>query len=438
MKKLILILLLPFWAYAQNPPVLRAEQLTPLNPPTIILQPPLEIKPIEAAPATLPALPEKSPYEAYIPSPAGIWPLKYIRLVIHVIQDGSGRQNFVAGNPYHRKYITDIISFVNWSLSDIQTPNSFIPGYPHKFLKDSRVRVQLDTVFYHSEPKLSDYRKLGTYAGDSSQDNGRVYDLTEQCYLKYVLNNPVLSLRERDSSINVFLFEAYKMSGRGMAEGLNSKRWLNVVGAYYFFQNDSTGVPWNIGGVMTHEIGHNLGLAHVFDQQQCIDLQLSPKGKTNNTMDAWPGGGRGLSPLQMGVMQYGLEGKTGDIAEAMVIPKKEWWISEKDSTGEEMLIIGTRTSYTDINIRPGATLTVSGHLQMAPGRTIRIYPRGQLIIEGGEISGIGEAGWNGIELEKNRRGLFGTRKSRSIFHVYHEGYFHGSDHGIMKVEFSRK
>src|SRR5690606_28660050 len=66
-------------------------------------------------------------------------------------------------------------------------------------------------------------------------------------------------------------------------------------------------------------------------------------------------------------------------------------------------LTGNLQAYTDIQIEPGATLSISGVIEMSPTKKIIIKPGGKLVLDGGTLtnSACSEELWQGIEIWGN-------------------------------------
>jgi len=372
-------------------------------------------------------------------SQLGLWkPVRHVRLVLHIIQKNDGTGNFAPNNEKDKKDLKNLIEQVNLSYKDIDTPWNYSSiEAKKKHIKNAHIQFFVDTIYYHQNAELYNYKKQVGYYNrekkDTVQDHSKAFDLAEMSYLKYVENNKEFPKKYKDSALNVFMFEAKGMAGRGIAEGLNSRRWLLVVGAYELAQQQNY---QSLGLVMAHELGHNMGLRHPFDDNYCADLIEKSIGQTNNLMDAWPNQAKALSSCQVDLVYGGLSDPNSELFSCVDYNfnknKKSITIHSK----EEVKINEITIPEGDIIIEKGGILQVECALLMSFDSKIIILPGGHLIINGGHISSINNGlPWKGIIQEKNRKllGLF-KRKTRSLFNVYNDGYFSGSSDGIMKVD----
>jgi hypothetical protein len=377
-------------------------------------------------------------YEGYIPYNPALMPIKKVRLSLHVIQRDNGTGN-LQDTPADREFLARILNHCNGIYSEADTIKPY-PNIRQQRIKDTRIRFVIDTIFYHRDSREYNFREhAGRYdpvKKDTVHDNSLGFEQGEKLYTKYVTNSAIPT-KYKDSVISVFLVEGGTWANTGMTYNLYSKRWIYLLGSWHLYKFDINAPNhWGNGLTLAHELGHALGMNHVFEGHECKDVPLTPKGSTNNFMDTWPHYSNGMSACQVGSMQMGLEGKKGDISDALVRDWCSWHSKEKISIpkGDTVYFEGDRKLTGDIEIMPGGILIIKCRLSMPPGGTISIRPGGTLIIDGGSIYNTCGMKWNGIEMEKRKPFLFFKRKTRSHFQVFNDGSFLNSENGIMKVE----
>lgn len=330
--------------------------------------------------------------------------------------------------PPDRDFINKIIIYMQYFYTDAETLKVHNKETGGPYLKDSRIRFVVDTVFFHQNTEdwdVSKYvLKYNAAKKDSELDLNAAESRTEKMYEKYALKNPVLNRTERDSSVNVFFLEVRGNYNKGMSYGLGSKRWLYVLGAYHNYSQPGEKDLWNSGMVLAHELGHCFGLDHPFDGQQCSDLPRVMRGQTNDMLDYWPNEGRAVTPCQMGIIQYNLAGHS-NIADAVIHDWNEYHPDETINidTADTVYWDGSRNVLGDIVVSDGSVWIVRGKIGFPPGAGLYIKPSSKVIVDGGAlVSAYPKGGkWKGVILEKRKQFLFFGKKKQASISIFHNG-----------------
>lgn len=177
-------------------------------------------------------------------------PIKYIRIDIHVIQDIDGNNNFL-NIPSNTDFLSDIIERVNSKLTNLQELNLNVTS-PH--INDSRIRLSLDSIYFHQDSILWDFSGSGNYT------------TANLVYNKYIVNNTELSQEEKFQTLHIFVGDNINSgSAGGWASGIGSKKYIATRGYYDNYSENSYEMAlYSCAKNITHEIGHSFGLYHNF------------------------------------------------------------------------------------------------------------------------------------------------------------------------------
>ncbi|MDD4646137.1 MAG: hypothetical protein PHY99_09135, partial [Bacteroidales bacterium] len=318
-------------------------------------------------------------------------PVRNLRIAIHVFQDDSGVGNFCMDSAGHQDFLDQLIGWVNNRLSNLDTLK---PAVSSVFVGDSRVRIRLDTLFYHHDTKAWDC--------SSEIDSPYMRD-------RYVDGDSTLSYLQKYQTLPVFIGANNVVTG-GHTRNLADRGYIAVRGYYESFIRQPLALSLDeCGRNLVHELCHCLGLSHNFtggaDGEQCDlceDNGCPMQGTSNNIMDYWPSYGYALSKCQFDEIHFCLNGGRGNISE-IVINDSCYRVSRsvfRVSDGDRLVVIDTTYFHNDIRVENGGSLRVTGYLSM-PGETnITVDAGGSLEIDGGTIGNLCGDLWAGIRLNK--------------------------------------
>jgi hypothetical protein len=182
-------------------------------------------------------------------------PEKVISLLIHIIRDENGQQNF-QNTPSDIARITDYIDRVNVMFSNVAAPVPFgvcIPPSIH--VPDTKIRFVISDILFHNHESL--------YCSDSP--------LTQ--YNHWVRDNPNLSQSEKDNNLHVIIAShrgtngdcsnpVYHVGGQGYPKFTYNR-------AFYHHPNSSH----DIAAHLSHELGHCFGLSHSWTSSAPCDVR---------------------------------------------------------------------------------------------------------------------------------------------------------------------
>jgi len=315
-------------------------------------------------------------------------PVRYLRVAIHVFQDDAGYGNFPEDS-VHTGFLHQLVEWANHRLANLDTLK---PSVSSSFIADTRVRIRLDTVFYHQDSK----------AWDCSR--GIEADYMRE---KYVDGDTSLNYQQKYQTLPIFIGANNPVAG-GNSLDIGDRGYIAVRG--YFENFLSQALPLAIdecGRNLVHELGHCLGLSHNFsggpggDQcDTCIDNGCPVEGTSNNIMDYWPAYGYAISKCQFDQIHFCLSGGRGNISEVVINDScyRVSGIGFRVSEGDTLLVGDTVYMHTDLIISNGGVLKVHGYLSMPSETTIEVEPGGRVEIDGGTIGNLCGDLWSGIRI----------------------------------------
>jgi hypothetical protein len=332
------------------------------------------------------------------PADTALVPVKTLRIAIHVFQDDAGQGNFRQDSASHADFLDQLIIWANNRLANL---DSLKPAFTSPFVSDSRVRIRVDTVYFHRDNQ----------AWNCSRDIDSPYMRD-----RYVDTDILLDYRQKYQTLPLFIGANNPVVG-GHSRNIGDRGYIAVRGYYESFTNKPMPVALDeCGRNLIHELCHCMGLLHNFTGgpageqcDQCEDNGCPQEGTSNNIMDYWPSYGYALSLCQFRLVHFHLNGGSGNISEVVINDSCYLLPGEglRISAGETLIISDTVYFHDDLIIEDGGLLRVTGFLSM-PGETeISLNPGGRIDIDGGGIGNLCGDLWLGIRLA----GLPGDREA---------------------------
>jgi len=225
----------------------------------------------------------------------------------------------------------------------------------------------------------------------------------------------------KDSVLNVFVMgpprekiaKGYKVAG---TNGIYLGDAIKVTGLL-----SSNRKPWEMAGVVAHEIAHGLGLYHAWTKRDGCDDTPShknnawslPKSQTgpgltsNNLMD-YSNNQESLTPCQIGRMHARMSDITGRQRKWLRRTWCKYRSTEPIRVQSDLNLEGARDYNSDIIVKYGATLRINSRVHLPEGAAIYVDPGARLLL-GPEAVIHNDCGgtWGGVHVGVTENGARG-------------------------------
>ncbi len=239
-------------------------------------------------------------------------PIKTIRVAFHIFQHSSGERSFKKKDP-DLAFFQNTIDRTNHLLENLQPLEPFnSPCITSPYIRDSRIRLKLDTIQFSIDDEIF----------DGFSQPGIVLKHARTAHTRYIIENHHLSNLHKQHTLHIIVAGTWDTHG-GQVSGIGNKDFILFKGWYDRFEKGSTDGCYN---TFIHELGHSMGLFHMFapdNCDQCNDLGCFERGKTNNIMSLAPSKINAISFCQFQIAHDYLSGKKGNIGDA-VIENEKW------------------------------------------------------------------------------------------------------------------
>lgn len=337
--------------------------------------------------------------------------IKYVRVnFIFLHEQDNGLGNFVSGNQEHESIIAELVSQINAVYSNLFNPNDPNCHINEGFISDTRIQIIPNVIHYtnpyywnnENQPGLCPSTWNGQWldildvqiVNDSSIENAINVYFTENAteFYNLVVNqttqNPPATIVGCSYPPKINNFSS---SSRIHMPGVFSK--------YYWMKNYAPIVynePWNstirgwfitsVGNQIAHELGHSLSLSHVSPCHYNL-MSLEPSDALYHAF---------LTPSEIGKIHRYLS----------ISSIRKYTTDDSFITIPYLITTDTEwdlnfTSFRDVVIESGATLTITCKLVMKSNAKIIVKQGGRLIVDGGIITTEDSKLWSGIEVWGN-------------------------------------
>ena len=335
-------------------------------------------------------------------------PIRYLRVNIHFIRRRNGNGNF--SNEEGKLYAWYLIHFANNSLMQ-NTPMKLPVGNNTPALP---IRIQL--VLTGDEGNTDDG---GVYFHDDDDAFLWKNIAESKQYDKYgKRKGEVLNIFMMEWNPDSLLSKHFKAKNDGVGMGT----WCKIINAYHAFKdtidekgNKVNNGAWVFVGLLKHEIGHCLGLAHTYNENDgCEDTPKNnncwgdgpPPCQTasNNVMD-YNQCQCAYTPCQLGIIHKNFFTENS-LQRKMLRP--DWCTLNYDSTvfiksGDSIVWNGGHELIGDLVIESGASLTIRCILGLPGEAKIKLESGSTLVLDGATITNRCNEKWDGIEISSSKK-----------------------------------
>ncbi|MFT5997897.1 MAG: hypothetical protein ACI81P_000342 [Neolewinella sp.] len=271
-----------------------------------------------------------------------------------------------------------------------------VPALPKRLLFNLANKPGTDepAIYEHYDDELYGYLHTGKHRNRADRGVIREYAVNKDSVLNiFIMGPPGDSLTSKTfrspGTDGIYLGDAIKVTG-----------WL-----------ESNRPPWELRGIVAHEIGHALTLNHAWTRDGCDDTpthrndywsrrgENTGPGKTSNNLMDYSNHQKALTPCQIGRMHAAMSDINGRQRKWLLPYWCRYNPNEPVRVTKDLNWEGARDFNTDIFIRRGQTLRINNRLHLPDRGVIYVDPGARLLLGPGAIihSDCGGA-WGGIKI----------------------------------------
>ncbi len=346
----------------------------------------------------------------YLPdtSNARYLPLRYLHVNFHIMNSSDTLYPFYGQKAVDE--VKEVLGYTNDMLRKTPalwlTPEGVdVPALPRQLHFNIVDKTGTDeaAIYEHYDDELYYYLHNGKHRNRADR---RVVE-------KYALN--------QDSVLNIFIMgpprdsiesKTFKLPG---TEGIFLGDAIKVTG---WLENNRR--PWELRGIVGHEIGHALGLGHAWGRDGCDDTPIHKNnawsqrgknygpGKTSNNLMDYSKDQQALTPCQIGRMHARMNDITSRQRKWLLPRWCKYANTESIRVTKDLNWEGARDFNSDIYVRRGYTLRINNRVHLPEQAAIYVDPGATLILGpkavihnscggtwGGIRVGVSESGYQG-------------------------------------------
>lgn len=336
-------------------------------------------------------------------------PMRYLMVNFHIMN--SSDTLYPLYGEAAIKSVREVLQYANNLIRSspeiwLKPDSMEVPALPRRLRFNLASRPGTDgepAIYEHYDDELYWYLHNGTKRNRSDRAVINKYAIRKDTELNiFIMGPPRDSLESKSFRLpgtdGIYLGDAIKITG-----------WL---------ENDRP--PWELRGILAHEIGHALTLNHAWTRDGCDDTPTHKNdywkragkdtgpGKTSNNLMDYSNRQESLTPCQIGRMHAAMHDITGRQRKWLLPYWCTYNPNEPVRVAKDLNWNGARDFNTDIIVRRGNTLRINNRLQLPEGAKIFVEPGARLILGpkavvhsdcGGEwaglLVGVSESGYRG-------------------------------------------
>lgn len=323
-------------------------------------------------------------------------PIKTLRVSFDVIQKTDGSGSYLGTDAQITDFFQKLIDASNQLLANLQI---HAPSVTSNYITDSRVRLKLSKVHFFKNDII-----YNVTSGASDYSNA------ETIYNNYVLQRTDLDDLDKNHTLHIIMEPILQRTPGGQARGLGDRRWVVLRGYDASYNNElqNSGSYLSTASYfahhLVHEVGHSLGLYHVFDYSDCnvSDYGCNSRTTTNNYMDYpnyittnWASL-ISLTEYQVSRIHYTMMGYLGSISQNYIQDYCFFDNNESFSVDSNRDILWSNSRNLAGNVSVSGRLSIKCRVSLPKEANIFVLNGGVLTLDQGVLDNSCGDDWTGI------------------------------------------